>query len=395
MGKAKSLKNRVASYFQNPGGLLPKTKLLVKNIFSLDYILVQSELEALLLEANLIKKYRPKYNVSLKDSGSYPLIKITVNEDYPRVFSTRKIEKDKALYFGPYPDAKSLKYLLRLIRKIFAFCSCKTHPRSCLYHHLGLCPLPVHKIKKRQYKKIIKNIILFLEGKKGRTVEGLQIEMKKSIKNLEFEKSAKLKNQIENIRYFTQKNISPSVYEENPNLLNDLRERELLELQKVLGLKNRLKRLECYDISNLQGSNATGSMAVITNGFLDKSQYRRFKIKSKFTPDDYEMLREVLTRRFKNNWPLPDLLIIDGGAGQLSVLIEVLRKNNLQIPALGLAKKIEEIYFQNGEKVSRLILRTDSPALQILTRLRDEAHRFAKSYHLKLRSNFLLDRCKN
>jgi len=389
VGKANSLKNRVSSYFQSPSKLLPKTKLLVKNISSLDFILVQSEIEALLLEANLIKKYKPKYNISLKDGGSYPLIKITVKEDFPRITSTRKLEKDGSLYFGPYPDAKSVRYVLKLIRRIFTYCSCKSHPSSCLYHHLGLCPLPVHKIDKIAYRKIVKNIVLFLEGKKEKIVNNFVKEMDKASKNEDFEKAGYLKKQIENITYLTQKNISSSAYEENPNLLSDLRLKELTNLQKVLGLNKIPERLECYDISNLQGSNATGSMVVITDGFIDKSQYRRFKIKTKNSPDDYEMLREVLTRRFNNDWTHPDLLIIDGGPGQLSAAMEILKVNHLQITCIGLAKKFEEIYYQNKDKTDKLVLAKDSPALQILMRLRDESHRFAKSYHLKLRSKWL------
>lgn len=385
IGKAKNLKSRVSSYFQNSENLLPKTKILISLVLKIDYIKVQSELEALLLEANLIKKYNPKYNVDLKDGKSYPYLEITLGEDFPRVFISRKTGNSKSKYFGPYPDAKTLKLILKYVRKIFPFCSCKSHPSSCLYHHLGLCPLPIHKIDKKSYRKIIKKIITFLQGKKNILVKDLKKEMDSCSQEQNYEQASIIKNQLLKIEELGNLKISPLSYLENPNLLSDIIREELTDLKNVLSLKTLPKRIECYDISNTSGTLATGSMVVFKNGEADKKEYRRFKIKNSQTPNDLLMLSEVFERRFNNNWPLPDLIIVDGGKTQLTVLERLQERHKLKIPSISLAKKFEEIYV----KQEKIILPASSPALFLLQKIRDEAHRFARSYHLYLRSKNL------
>lgn len=361
----------------------------MENIAGISHIVVQTELEALLLEANLIKKYQPKYNVELKDGKSYPLIKITLKEDYPRVILARREEADGSRYFGPYPDTKTLRFLLRRIRFLFPFCSCRNHPRSCLYHHLNLCPLPEHEMNKEEYQKTIKKIVLFLDGKKTLVVKNLQKDMERAARNLDFEKAAGIKKQLERIETFTKSPVSPENYEENPDLLKDRRQKELDALSEILHLHAYLKRIECYDISNLSGKEATASLVVLTDGEIDKSQYRRFKIRTKNQPDDYAMLKEVFFRRFKHReWEMPDLMVVDGGRGQLNILLEVQQSLKLQIPSIGLAKKYEEIH----TPVSIIRLPADNPSLLILKKIRDESHRFAKKYHHLLRSKKFLSR---
>jgi len=384
IGKAKNLKSRVKSYFQTKNlGL--KTKILVSQIKDISYIRVASEIEALLLEANLIKKYQPKYNIELKDNKSYPFIKITIHEEYPRILSVRKIEKDKAKYFGPFPNTSSLRYVLKLLRKMFPYCTCKNHPKSCLYASLGLCPHPKHEIGIIEYKKNINRIISFLEGHKTLVTNDLKREMEKNAKNQNFEIADKLKNQIQIINDLTNPKITPSQYIENPNLIFDRRNEELSDIRKTFNLANNPVRIECYDISNISGKEATGSMVVFINGEESKKDYRRFKIKSKNTPDDTLMLKEVFRRRFNNsNWPYPDLIVVDGGKGQLSSLISVLDEIKQKIPSIALAKKKEEIFMEKNEKIVMITLPKNFPALNLLIRLRNEAHRFAKNYFILL-----------
>lgn len=381
VGKAVNLNNRVKSYFNKSLSTGEKTKLLVDNIKSLEIIKVDSEIEALLLEANLIQKYQPKYNIDLKDNSSYPSIKITTNEKFPRVTQTRKIIHDGAKYYGPYTDITTLRFILKTLRKIFKFRSCKTLPKKpCLYYYINKCQAPCifnSTEQAKEYKKNIKNIILFLDGKKDLLIKNLTVEMKISSKDENYEKANQLKTQIEKIKDFTKPSNKPYEYLKNPDLLDDQINLSLDNLKKSLNLQN-LSRIECYDVANIQGQFSTASMIVFTNGQKDTDSYRRFKIHTTGKPNDYKMLEETLLRRFKHNeWPSPDLVIIDGGLGQLNVF------NNLKIniPAIALAKREEKIYFKN--KI--IILDRSSPALKLLQRIRDEAHRFATTYHKKLR----------
>lgn len=383
IGKAKNLKNRVASYFQKDIGLGTKTSQLVKQISHVEYILVNSEIEALLLEANLIKKFQPKYNSELKDGKSYPLIKITI-EEFPRILLVRKIENDKAKYFGPYPNGSSVKMILNYIRHIFPYCTHKKPYESCLFIHLGICPGPGIKVSKKEYMKSVKKIENFLKGKKNDIIKTLKKEMNEYAKSEDYHKAAEIKKQIEKIISISKPVVSPSEYVKNPNLVSDIAGKRINALMTFLSLTAIPQRIECFDVSNTSGKNATSSMVVMIDGQMDKSKYRKFKINMKSKPNDTGMLQETLTRRLKHKeWGIPNLLIVDGGIAQVNSAHQIIIKNSVEIPVIGLAKRLEEVYFPGNNKP----ISTDSnhEVLFLLQTIRNEAHRFARNYHILLR----------
>lgn len=418
VGKAIDLYHRVSSYFNRPADSL-KTNLLVANIASLETIIVESELEALVLEANLIKKYLPPYNISLKDDKDYLYIKIT-NEDFPRVITGRKKDlKGVKYYFGPFPSSKTVKDTLRKLRRIFTWCQLgyrvqgigSSKMRPCFYYHLGLCPGPcAGKITKEEYNKIIKNLAKFLDGKSNELKEELYKEMEESSKTLHFEEAQLAKKTLSGLEYLTQPNRVEN-YLENPNFLEEENIKDTEELQKVLNLPKLPERIEGYDISNISGKDATGSMVVLINGEINKSQYRKFKIHISGKPNDYAMHSEMMRRRLGHlrDWGVPDLIIIDGGRGQVRAVKKVIDEfppfgvakrqgsasesyNQLitrtkQVLIFGLAKRMEWLYTP-GEEIVKLPKR--SLALRALQKLRDESHRFAISYHRKLRGKSFL-----
>lgn len=397
VGKAKDLRNRVSSYFANPQLLIGKTAVLVPQIKKIRITKVESELESLLLEAALIKKHAPKYNIRLTDGKSYPLIRITKKMPYPAVLTARRPDDKKSEYFGPYPDATSMHRVLRLLRRIFPYQSVLNHPkRICLYHHLGLCPCPplfTTATEKGNYKKTINHISGFLEGNARKVVKDLEKERNMYVKKEAFEKAEELQKQLNAIARIIEPFVRPFDYVTNPNLRSDTREEEMQQLQKILNQHNVYialpKRIECYDNSNIQGTNPVASMVVTTDGEIDKSQYRKFTIKSVKGPDDFASMREIFTRRLKHtNWPYPDLFVVDGGKGQVSAAKEVLEKYNVEIPLIGLAKRMETIITADLEEIH---IPKSSHALQLLMRLRDEAHRFAITFHRKRRRKYLLE----
>jgi excinuclease ABC subunit C len=393
VGKAKSLRKRVSSYFSSKD-LGEKTRLLVSNISSIKTIEVTSEIEAFLLEERLIKKYKPQYNIRLIDGKSFLGLKITIKDKYPKVLLTRKVEDDKAMYFGPFTSSTSLRIVLKLIRRIFPYQAVLNHPNSlCLYFHLGLCPCPTVTHDSR-YKTTINNLVDFLNGKTAKVLRTLEKNRDLCSKNEDFEEAQSLQSKIDSIKLITSPVYKPFEYEENPNLRSDVIELQLNELKNILIDNNvqvlDLKRVECYDISNTSGINATGSMVVFTNGEKDSSSYRRFRIKNDYNnlPNDFAMMQEVLTRRIKRlDWPTPSLIIVDGGKGQVSSVKEVFDIYKYNVPLVGLAKK-EEIIITPDHKEIRLP--ADSKALHFVMRIRDEAHRFAITYHRKLRSKSFL-----
>lgn len=394
VGKAKNLKNRVSSYFTNHS-LHPRTKLLVSQIKKIKITIVESEFESLLLEAALIKKYLPKYNAKLTDDKAYPLIRITIKHQFPAILTARRPDDSSSEYFGPYPDVKAMKMVLRILRRIFPFQSVLNHPkRTCLYHHLGLCPCPpmfTIDEQMQQYKKTLKHIMDFLDGNTKKVIKDLEQERNEYSKKEDFEKAATIQKQIDAINTVTHPTHKPFEYQTNPNLREDLRKKETDDLEKILNEHgvgvSTLHRIECYDISNFQGKQATASMVVFTNGEKDGSQYRRFKMKIK-GPNDFAMMKEVLTRRLNHDeWEQPSLLIVDGGKGQISSARKVLDELNSSIPLIGLAKREETIITSDFVEI-KLSHRT--PALQLMMRIRDEAHRFAITYHRKLRSKAFL-----
>jgi excinuclease ABC subunit C len=514
VGKAANLKHRVRSYFGAPSKLSSKVRRLVSNIQELEFIVTGSEQEALILECNMIKKYTPKYNVSLKDNKTFPYLKIDINEDWPGVHVTRRVQKDGARYFGPFASAGSVRKTLRLIEKIFPFRSCSKHiegkdKRPCLDYYIHRCLGPcIGAVERQEYHDVINQVVLFLQGRQELILGELNANMKAAARQFQFEKAALLRDQIKAIeevmegqriaiklqgdkdvialaqneeqayvqlfsirnskligqdhfimegiqgeparqimtsfvkQYYASASYVPPLIllqhpVDEPQMLSEWLEQQRggkVELQvpqrgakkklvdtaaenaaqglqlaqakemntEVIGsglreLKDRLRlpklprRIECYDVSNIQGALAVSSMVVLEKGRPKPAHYRRFRIKTVAGADDYAMIQETLRRRFKRGlvgegaWSItPDLVLIDGGKGQLNAALEVKQELGLDsIPMASLAKEDEEVFLPGYPKSIRIP--KDSPALHILQRARDESHRFAISYHRKLR----------
>jgi len=514
VGKAASLYHRVRSYFSPGTNLSPKLQRLVARISDFETIVTDSEQEALILECNLIKKYRPRYNVSLKDDKTFPYLKIDLDNDWPGVRITRRFHKDKGRYFGPFASAGSVRKTLRLIRKIFPFRSCNkvitgTDSKPCLEYHIHRCLGPcIGAVSKEDYDEVIRQVILFLEGKQELVLRELKHKMKNASQQLQFEKAALLRDQIQAIErviegqriaitvkgeqdvialaqtkdlayveiFFIRNNkligrdyiLVDGIRDEEPGQimgsflkqyyasaspippvillqypvdepavitkwlqyqrgapvklrvprqgakkqlldivaknarqglkLYQVKQSAIAEPTTVLEeLKDRLClpkipiRIEGYDISNIRGSLAVGSMVVFDKGIPRPANYRHFKIKTVGGIDDYAMIQEVLRRRFRrftaaeDRWSIvPDLVLIDGGKGHLNAALEVMRRLELDsIPTASLAKEREEVFIPG--KSEPVDIPQTSAALHLLQRVRDEAHRFALGYHQRLR----------
>lgn len=419
VGKAINLKNRVSSYFNNLHALQSKTKALVEHIDKIDYIKVNNEVESLLLEAELIKRYKPPYNVNLKDDKFYKYIKVEKRLDGLYTVSTARDENDKkAIYFGPFPESTSINIILKTLRRIFPYKDCSDTKftryqrlnRPCLYGYIGVCPAPCIKLEAREVNNDnVKKIMKYLKGDRKKLFDKIRTEMLEASQNLDFEKAAYLRDQVNAYEYITSTRRDIKEYTINPNLVDDVTISGVTKLIKHLSnlgftfentdeLNNF--RIEVFDISNFQGKNAVGSMVVLTGGNPDKKEYRRFKIRSKDTPDDFSMMKEMLRRRFKrtregkykNVWRLPDLIVIDGGKGQLSVALSVLDEYKIDIPIIGLAKKHEEIVYNQNDQFKILQLEDSDSGLNIIKRGRDEAHRFGITYYKKLHQKNLFNR---
>ena len=413
VGKAVDLFSRVSSYFSKSWHDVKTTKL-VENINDIETVIVESEIEALILEANLIKKFMPLYNIRLTDDKDYLYI-VILDEEFPKVITARKKDLVKVKkWFGPYPSATTVKQTLKKLRRVFPWCSnplgsrTNKNKRPCFYYHIGQCPgACVGTISKEEYMKIIKRFSKFLDGKKSELLEELSKEMEQLSKEQKYEEASGIKKIIEGINYITAPTKITN-YLVNPNFLEDLNQNSLEELQKALNLPELPIRIEAYDISNFQGKEATGSMVVLTNGEIDKSQYRRFKIKITGKPNDYAMHQEMMSRRLKHDeWPLPQLFLIDGGRGQVTavhtVILNVVKdlskkspetdssampQNDIsRIPIYGLAKREEWLYPPEGEVVK---LSKRNLGLRLLQKIRNESHRFAITYHKKLRAKAFL-----
>lgn len=367
VGKAKNLKHRLRSY-QQP--VDPKTKVLVTKIRTVNWLTTASELDALLLEAAYIKAFQPPYNVRLKDDKSQLYIAIT-QETYPRVLTLRKSEV-RGQYFGPFSSAYQTKNLLRALRHIFPWCNAgRVSSRPCFYYHLRLCPgVCVGAITPGQYRRRLRHLITFLSGQTKTVIRDLTARMRRLSRRQNFEAAALIRDQLAAINYLHQ--TPPSA----PHVNASQALRRLL-LPCFPHLPAILARVEAYDVSHLSGRQATGSMIVFTRGQPDTTQYRRFRIKSISGIDDPAMMTEVLQRRLNHpEWDLPDLILLDGGLPQLTA-----GSKTTQLPLITLAKRQETIFTPQGPlKLSRA-----SPALKMLQHLRDEAHRFARSYHRQLR----------
>jgi excinuclease ABC subunit C len=521
VGKAASLRNRVRSYFGATHAHDSKLHQMMSVVQRLDFIVTDSEQEALILENNLIKKHRPRYNVRLRDDKSYPYIKVALNEEWPRVFLTRRFDDDGGRYFGPYASAGSVRMTLDLLKKLFRYCSPKwvitgKKPRPCFDYSIRRCVGACSsQIAKDDYREIIDQVILFLEGKQDTVIRDLRSKMERAAEALEFEKAALLRDQVEAVESVTEgqkiisagggdedviafarerndacvqiffvrsgkligrenfimegtqdevpghvmasfiqqfygsaayvpprillqtepedmevirswlesvrdgkidlkvpqrgqkKKLVDMVAENAKQALAQLKAKGLAdtgktalalkELQERLHLPRLPNRVECYDISNIRGTSAVGSMVVFENGRPKPSYYRRFKIKTVEGIDDYAMMQEVLKRRFKrvkvedaSSWAvMPDLVLIDGGRGHLTSVQEVMQELEVDsIPLAAIAKENEEIFLPDA--VEPLVLPRDSQALYLLQRIRDEAHRFALSYHLHVRKKAAL-----
>ncbi|MCL2390816.1 MAG: excinuclease ABC subunit UvrC [Endomicrobia bacterium] len=396
IGKAKSLKDRLASYFN--ADTESKSAAIITAMRKIDYILCASEREALILERQLINKVKPYFNAMWKDDKSYPYIKLSVNEDFPRLTLTRKKLKDSALYFGPYPQQFYIKKLVRWLVKLFKVRPCKLEftennlpeekkVKSCLYYHTELCyGACLGKITASDYKSKIKEIELFLNGKFKKLEDEWQSQMEQLSSDLKFEEASEIRD-----RLYAVQNMSERVMisEITQNEINESVQRadSINELKDVLGLKRAPAVIEGFDNSNIQGTDAVASMVRFLNGIPDKKNYRRFKIKTVTGADDFASMREVVFRRYsgliRKNENMPDLILIDGGKGQLGAAMSALEELQLTIPIVSLAKKNEEIFFPHKDKP--LVLNRNSAALRLLQSVRDESHRFAVNYHRKLR----------
>ena len=521
VGKAVVLKNRVRSYFQAPERLAPKVRAMMRHVVDLEYIVTSTEVEALILEATLIKQMKPHYNIRLKDDKAYPYLRLTWEEDFPRLLIARKPGHDGSRYFGPYPRAQAVRDTIRLLRKIFPIRNCtnqkfKNAARPCLEYHIGHCQGPCQDLVSRvAYRQMMEQVEQFLEGRADEVERDLVKKMGEAADNLEFERAAELRNQVQAIRevrepqkvaagtereldaiawavdgdeavvqvfrvrkgrltgrealtlsgvegsgeaalaeafltqyYANAQEVPPelllqavpdnvgqmgewlrerrggavsirvpqrgekaqllAMVRKNAEMARDegLRRQErqeahvqegLLGLQHALGLSSIPHRMECYDISNTQGTESVASMVVFTDGKPDKSQYRRFKIKTVEGPNDFASMYEVIGRRFRHRElaednpnlkrfaQTPDLVIIDGGRGQLGYAARAMRELGVgDIAVFGLAKQHEWLFEPDGP--NPIILDRDSEALKMLQHLRDEAHRFAITFHRQLRT---------
>jgi excinuclease ABC subunit C len=387
VGKAINLKKRVSQYFSRDDALGPKTATLVSQIDSIETRVVGSEIEALILESSLIKKYLPKYNSLMRDDRSYLYIVIT-HEELPIIYSIHKSGLPlNADIFGPFPSASDVKSLLKTIRHIFPYYTKKHSKIECLYCHLGLCPGP--NVSKVSYKKTINKIKKILNGKFSLLKRQLIHEMNTHSKLQKYEQSILLKKQIESLDYIVNgwKNLSDLFTE--INLDDDISSRAVLELQTTLKpylSLNKLHRIECYDISQFGTKYFVGSMTVAIDGKLDHSQYRQFKINTKYTADDQFMIREIVYRRLQHpEWGTPNLIVVDGGKPQVSS-VSLLKSEKMisDISFIGLAKKHETIVIKHDNKFIEINLPENSSALNLLKNLRNEAHRFANRYRKKL-----------
>ncbi|MFZ6035150.1 MAG: GIY-YIG nuclease family protein [Patescibacteria group bacterium] len=398
VGKSVNIKARVASHIEN-AKLDKKEWLIVNNSDGLEFITTENELKALVLESELIKKHTPKYNVRWRDNKSYLYIKITVKDELPKVLVSRKEDDQKSLYFGPFSNSVQVRDLISDIRHIVPFCTQpKIGKKACFYSKIHLCdpcPNEVSRIdnnieyrqKKRVYRNNINRVVRILRGSVNAFLSDLYRDLKKLSGDENYEEAIKIRNKI-----FRMERLIHYPLTSHDQILKNTMDfkKPLLEILAPYfsGLVD-LERIECYDISNLGDRNQTASMVVATNGRIDKSQYRRFRIKDPKLKSDFERLREVITRRMKNKWPEPNLIVVDGGEPQVETALEVLGSLGKKIPLLGIAKNPDRLVIgKAGTKTVRPAL--NNPGFNLIRLIRDESHRFARKYHLYLRDRDFL-----
>jgi excinuclease ABC subunit C len=416
VGKAAVLNNRVRQYFQKSRNRDPKTDLLVSEIVDTDWQVVDSEFDALFLEAEMIRRYMPRFNILLRDDKSQTFVRINFTEKYPSITTTRRPLDDGATYYGPFLSTIAVRRALKYLRKIFPYSTHTTLPaRACLLVHLHLCPGPeTGELDEKAYKTSLKKLVRVIQGDKKSIVRDMEKEMTAASKDANFELAAKIRDQITAL-----KDLDRRILFSDKEFMDLSKDHALIELTELLGLANVPKRIEGYDISHMSGTDVVASMVVFTNGVADKANYRKFKSR-KQNNDDFEHMRETMTRRFSEKnikqWGKPELLLIDGGKGQLEAALSVLRELNIQIPAIGIAKKHEEIVVRNdwpltdlqpavvlklrgfsrvSEDFTLVDIPNNSNIIKLLQRIRDESHRFAVSYHsilkVKRQTSSILD----
>ena len=391
IGKAKNIRERIKNHFFQPSF---QDNLFIDKVKRVGYLVTNSEIEALILESKLIKKYQPKFNILWRDDKNYFYLAKT-KEDFPRIFITHQPKKDNLDYIGPFVEGRALKTALNSLRRVFPFRSCKKFPkRACLWYQLDRCLAPCliksesfslkAKEIKKESKRNAKNLFLVFQGKKRKVLKDLEKEMKKYAKKEEFEKAAKIRDQIEALKrvlshsfiFFLPKSFSWSEIEE--------------KIKEILGKKEKIERIEGYDVSNIQGKEATGSLVCFIKGKKAPKWYRRFKIKTK-GPNDPEMIKEVLLRRAKHSeWPEPDLVIIDGGKAQLNFALKAKKRNFFKkTKFLAVAKGKKELFIEGQKKAISLNNLSQSVSnflLEVIT----QAHKFGIFYHRKLREKKIL-----
>jgi excinuclease ABC subunit C len=409
VGKAAVLKNRVRQYFQKSRNRDPKTDALVKEIYDTDWMEVDSEIEALFLEAEMIRRYMPRYNILMRDDKSMVYIRIDYDSDYPTVSTTRRPMDDKAKYYGPYLSAISVRQALKALRRAFPYATSRiaSQKRATLHYHLGLDPgLEEGRTSLEDYRANLRRLIAVISGKRGQIEKEIKRDMDRAAKNQGFELAAKLRNQL-----YSLQNLNKQIIFSDKEFLDISKDHALNELVDLLSLPKFPSRIEGYDISHMQGSDVVASMVVFTNGVSDKSEYRKFKTK-KDQNDDFYNMNETLKRRLTTTnlkaWGKPSLVLIDGGKGQLDAAIKARDElEQFSIPFIGLAKREEQIVIQKGKSNVELNeealhhlggFMTESEdfilinvphstnLIKLLQRIRDESHRFAVSYHSILKT---------
>jgi excinuclease ABC subunit C len=400
VGKAKNLRNRASHYFTQAAAEDRRTADLVKLIADIDFLAADSEVDALLLEARLIKDIQPRFNVDLKDDKTFPYLQIRYREDFPRVEFTRQPRRRGVKLYGPFTSAKSLRFAINVLQRIFKFRTCSLDIkaddsrwrwfRPCILHSIQQCTAPCNfRVTKEEYRKQIRALRLVLEGKKDRLLREMEQAMQEASVALQFEKAARLRDEIEalknlGLRGEVNRDVQPEVFHIDPR-------KGILGLRKILGLEKAPRVIEGIDIAHLGGNETVASLVSFIDGLPFKPGYRRYRVKSVQGVDDFASIREVVSRRFRRarrsgdeEQVLPDILLIDGGKGQLNAALEAFRLLGVEPPCLiSLAKREEEIY-RPGE-AEPLRLSRHAAALRLLQYVRDEAHRFAQHYHHILR----------
>ena len=409
VGKAAVLRNRVRQYFQSSRGRDVKTEALVREIADIDWVTVDSEIDALFLEAELIRRYMPRYNILLRDDKAMSYIRIDYDSDFPTVSTTRRPLDDGARYFGPYSSTTTIRQALKLLRRVFPYATRQIagQKRATLHYHLGLDPgLEEGRTSLEDYRANLRKLMAYIEGKRVAIIRELEQEMKAAAKKQDFETAAKKRNQLTSLQ-----RLSHQVIFSDKEFLDISKDYALSELVELLGLPDYPKRIEGYDISHMQGTDVVASMVVFTNGVSDKAEYRKFKTKINHNNDFYNM-NETLKRRLSEKnvkaWGKPSLVLIDGGKGQLDAAINARDEQGCdKLPFIGLAKREEQIVIAKDR--SNVVLNTQmlhklggfttetedfilvnvphsTNLVKLLQRVRDESHRFAVSYHSVLKA---------